>query len=250
MEHQKLAVWTRYLVRKVVAYPATGCIIADRFAEKGNVASVGFECPEIVFVCNIDVRDQPLAREIDQLPIGIEDGKRADIGHATRLVAQLDVHRVTLVLALDRFTVDDRKSGQIVVEVAFDGLHGGEGLLDLLCDNERRVRQGLRIFRHGPRAQVVGDQTGAGDDDQCKRDRAGYDHPHRAEKIQRRRCRPVALLRVLRGCKSGYPTHFEAMSRLRKTRRSLYGVANANNLIIPFSMRFRRVICDNKESIG
>jgi hypothetical protein len=42
--------------------------------------------------------------------------------------------------------------------------------------------------------------------------------------------------------------HFEA--RLRKTRRSLYGVANANNLIIRFSIRFRRVICDPKEFIG
>jgi hypothetical protein len=56
-------------------------------------------------------------------------------------------------------------------------------------------------------------------------------------------------VRVLRGCKSKYPPHFEAMSRFRETR-SLYGVAIANNLINLFSMRFRRVICDNKEFIG
>jgi hypothetical protein len=56
-------------------------------------------------------------------------------------------------------------------------------------------------------------------------------------------------VRVPRGCKSKYPPHFEAMSRFRETR-SLYGVAIANNLINLFSMRFRRVICDNKEFIG
>jgi hypothetical protein len=56
-------------------------------------------------------------------------------------------------------------------------------------------------------------------------------------------------MRVTRGYKSGNPPHFKAMSRLRETRRSLYGVANANNLIIPFSMRFRRVICDANDSL-
>jgi len=30
----------------------------------------------------------------------------------------------------------------------------------------------------------------------------------------------------------------------------LHCVGNANNLIIPFSMRFRRLICDTKEFIG
>ena len=157
---------------------------------------------------------------------------------------------MTLVFAFDRLAVDDRESGQVIMEVALDGLHGREGLFDLLCDNERRVLQRLRIFGHGPRAQVVRDQAGAGDDDQCERDCAGDDQPHRAENIQRRCRRSVALMRMLRGCKSGYPPHCKAMSRLRKTRRSLYGVANANNLIIPFSMRFRRAICDNKESVG
>ena len=75
------------------------------------------------------------------------------------------------------------------------------------------------------------------------------DQPHRAEEIQRRRRHSVLPVRVLRGCKSKYPPHFEAMSRFRETR-SLYGVAIANNLINLFSTRFRRVICDNKEFIG
>src|SRR5262245_16629546 len=73
------------------------------------------------------------------------------------------------------------------------------------------------------------------------------DQSHWAEEIRRRRRHPVWPVRVTRGYKSGNPPHFKAMSRLREP--PLYGVANANNLIIPFSMRFRRVICDANDSL-
>src|SRR5262249_23204342 len=151
-----------------------------------------------------------------------------DIRHAIHFVAQFDVHRVTPVFALDRSAIDDRKSGQVVMEIAFDGLNGGEGLLDLFRNYERGVRQSLRIFRHGSRAKVISNQTSAADDNQSKRDRAGSNQRDGAEKIQRSRRCPVALVRMLRGSKVGYPPHFEAMSHLRETGRSLYGVGNAN----------------------
>src|SRR5262249_34716780 len=156
---------------------------------------------------------------------------------------------MTPVFAFDRFAVDDRKSGQIVVETAFHGLHSRERLLDLLCDDERGAQQSVRIFQPGPRTQIVNDQTSAADDGQCQCDRGGYDEPRRAKEIQPGRCHPVLPVRVMRGYKFGNPPHFEAMSRLRETRRSLYAVANANNLIIPFSMRFRWVICDTTNSL-
>jgi hypothetical protein len=46
-----------------------------------------------------------------------------------------------------------------------------------------------------PVREVVSNETCTADDDQCERDRAGNDQPHRAEEIQRR---PISIARILR----------------------------------------------------
>lgn len=141
---------------------------------------------EVVAVRDVNVVGEgPLARIIDQFAVGIVDDEGANVGDAARFVAQFQMNIVAAELAVESFA-DARRARNFFAEFLLQGLHRRKSLFDLLCDDERGIRQRPLVFGNNPIAQIVNNQTGAAHGDDRERDGADDDESSRAKKFRRR----------------------------------------------------------------